>query len=154
VRVLRVVEVGAAVEGRGHRGIGVRTGRRRRASGATGGAGEDGCGGGGGHGVRWWPEELAELEGLVGIRISVFGGRRHGRRLGRVGGGGSGVDRNWGRGGRGREVRGRGRVGTEGRGGRVASHFPHFALDLSLYFGLRVATRGAFVRSVLACQLF
>jgi hypothetical protein len=84
VRVLRIVEVRAAVEGRRHRRKGVGTGRRRWARGAPGGAGEDGCGSGGGHGVRWRPEEVPELKGRVGIRVRVSGGRRHERRLGRV----------------------------------------------------------------------
>jgi hypothetical protein len=121
VRVLRIVEVRAAVEGRRHRRKGVGTGRRRWARGATGGAGEDGCGSGGGHGVRWRPEEVPELEGRVGIRVS--GGRRHGRRLGRV------KRWQWSRSGRG----GTGGASVEGRGGRVASHFTRFSLEVSLY---------------------
>lgn len=104
--VLRVVDVGSAVEGRGHRRVGVGTGRRRRASRASGDAGEDGVGGGGGHGVRW-PEELPDLEWWVGIRVRVSARRRHGRRLGRGRGGGSGADLNWGREEDEVEVRGR-----------------------------------------------
>lgn len=77
MRVLCVVEVGAAVEGRGGRGIGVRAGWRRRA----GGTGEDGRGGR--RGVVRRPEEHGHLEGgigVVGVRIRVSGWRRHGRR--------------------------------------------------------------------------
>lgn len=83
VGVLRVVQVGSAVERRRHRRVGVGTGRRRRACGASGGAREDGGGGGGGH---RWPEELTELEWWIGVRVRVSGGRRHGRRLVREGG--------------------------------------------------------------------
>lgn len=82
VGFLRVVDVGSAVEGRGHRRVGVGTRRRRRARRAAGDAGEDGVGAGGGHGVRW-PEELPDLEWWIGIRVRVSARRRHGRRLGR-----------------------------------------------------------------------
>lgn len=120
VGVLRVVQVGSAMEGRGHRRVGVGTGRRRRARGASGGAREDWCGGGGGHGVRW-PEELPQLEWRIGVRVRVSGGRRHGRRPGRDGGRegcGSGVDLNWGEGGRsGGAWKGKSRWSRGGGGG-------------------------------------
>lgn len=73
VGVVGVVEVGAAMEGRGGRWVGVWTSGRRRGGGASH-AREDARGGrGGGRMVRVWrrSEELAELEGGAkgGVRI-------------------------------------------------------------------------------------
>jgi hypothetical protein len=78
VGVLRIVDVWSAVEGRGHRRVGVGAGWRR----ASRDAGEDGVGGGVGHGIRW-PEKLPDLKWCIRIRVRVFARRRHEKRLGR-----------------------------------------------------------------------